>query len=113
MGDLVMKPGSDDPAALPNAGGERFLPGGVATTDRYEWVISRIYTTSLGDSSATSQAVLADPAAHFNLGTNLDNTLNDIPNCQAGPSGTQPSALTPIGMMMAVLADPANGCMQR
>lgn len=113
MGDLVMKPGSDDPSALPDAEGERFLPGGVTTTDRYEWTISRIHTTSLGDISTTGQTVLADPATHFNLGTNLDNTSNDIPNCQAGPSGTQTSALTPIGMLMAVLADPANGCMQR
>jgi hypothetical protein len=117
MGDLVMKPGDDNPNAEPFAGGAKFLPGGTDTADRYEWGIVRPYdiyvTVGGGGAVAGPTGLLNDPATHFNFGANLGNSQVAVTNCQDGPSGTQPSTYTPLDMMMAVLQDPANGCVQR
>jgi alpha-tubulin suppressor-like RCC1 family protein len=124
MGDLILRPGKDDPQATPVGGGARFLPGGVNTVDRHEWELFRPYDITFaiaGSGGVTPGPPLNEPANHINFGDNLyaDNTYDIsqgpimLPNCQYGPSSTQPSQLTPIQMILAVLQNPAQGCAQR
>jgi pimeloyl-ACP methyl ester carboxylesterase len=108
-GDLVMLPGSDNPADLPLSGGARFLPGGVQTTNRHQFVVSDQVNLNPLDFVVPSllardvQQVLASPVTHFNFSTHTNQVM--VTGC--GPRSPQVSVTSEV---LRILQDPTQGC---
>jgi alpha-tubulin suppressor-like RCC1 family protein len=112
VGDGVILPGDPNPLATPPGGGEEFLPGGVATQDRYEWELSdRVYDFLLQDPTTPTvlDQIIADPTNHAQLMLTIgipqsDNQLK-IDSCIRG-HGQE----TVFQKITEILAEPAHGC---
>jgi len=108
-GDLVMLPGSDKPTDMPLAGGAKFLPGGVRTTNRHEFVMPDQIDINPLDFAVPPllagdiQRVLASPVTHFNFSTQTDQVM--VTGC--GPRSPQASVTSEV---LRILQNPTKGC---
>ncbi|MDE3102580.1 MAG: hypothetical protein KGJ98_10115 [Chloroflexota bacterium] len=69
VGDYVILPGSDDPAALPWLGGERFVPRALAPGHTaVQWILSRTDFVTLDPPTVDLPDLKAEPETHFGLG---------------------------------------------
>jgi hypothetical protein len=80
VGDLVFLPGEDDPTALPERGGARFLPSVVARgQSSTEWELTRNFDVNVDPTTPggiaflfQTQSILSAPEIHTNFGKKLD-----------------------------------------
>jgi hypothetical protein len=83
-GDVVLKPGTDNPTQTPGMGGEKFLPGGRSAT-RWEWAeTDRIYWDPLSDPTMITAllGLYNAPEQHMNY-PSTEGQLT-VADCQTG-----------------------------
>jgi hypothetical protein len=83
-GDMVLKPGTDNPTQTPIMGGEKFLPGGPSAT-RWEWAEThRIYWDPTIDPTEITAllGVFNAPEQHMNYPYTEDKLT--VADCQTG-----------------------------
>jgi hypothetical protein len=109
-GDLVMLPGSDNPAAEPALGGARFLPGGAQTPTRHEFGMNATVNINPLDlllpgplSIRDILRVLGSPVTHFNLPGHTSSV--DVTGCGAGSP-----TVTVMSEVFRILQNPTRGC---
>jgi streptogramin lyase len=104
VGDPLLKPGSDDPSAMPMQGGSGFLPYGSAS-DQHEYVLTETVDGGPGLAGAANAVnlVLNNPANHFKLGDYAGSVI-------FGACDGSNSAETLAAEILRILPQPATAC---